>query len=55
MCPPRASIAACNRLGILYMRDSQYSPEISFTHTSLITLTNSEKDLAAFVTLNTSL
>ena len=30
------------------MRDSQYSPEISFTHTSLMTL---RKILTAFVTL----
>ena len=30
------------------MRDSQYSPEISLTHTSLITLNNSEEDSGCF-------
>ena len=41
-------MTACNRRGILYMRDSQYSPKISVIHTSLITLTNSEEDPGCF-------
>ena len=41
-------MTAYNRRGILYMRYSQYSPEISLTHTSLITLTNYEEDPSCF-------
>ena len=43
-----------NRRCLLYMRDSQYSPQIFLTYTSLITLTNSKEDPGCFCDTNPS-